>query len=117
MASPPARFLQAFLGDTVEIRRYVSLDGLDGDLEAGRIDLALASMSHWQPLLAAERGKSLTLIGPGLTGGPFGPGVGVGIRQADDDLVALFDRAIGAAKADGTIARLAQQWFGYDVSS
>jgi octopine/nopaline transport system substrate-binding protein len=117
VASPPARFLQAFLGDTVEIRRYVSLDGLDGDLETGRIDLALASMSHWQPLLAAEGGKSLTLIGPGLTGGPFGPGVGVGIRQADDDLVALFDRAIGAAKADGTIARLAQQWFGYDVSS
>jgi octopine/nopaline transport system substrate-binding protein len=41
----------------------------------------------------------------------------VGLRQADGELVALFDQAIGAAKADGTIARLAQQWFGYDVSS
>jgi octopine/nopaline transport system substrate-binding protein len=117
VASPAARFLQAFMADTVEIRRYVSLESLDGDLEAGRIDLALASMSHWQPLLAPDSGKSLTLIGPGLTGGPFGPGVGVGIRQADVDLVALFNRAIGAAKADGTIARLAEQWFGYDVSS
>ena len=117
VASPAARFLQTFLADTVDIHRYVSLERLDGDLEAGRIDLALAPMSHWHPLLAATSGKSLTLIGPGLTGGPFGPGVGVGIRQADDDLVALFDRAIGAARTDGTIARLAQQWFGYDVSS
>jgi octopine/nopaline transport system substrate-binding protein len=117
VASPPERFLQAFMADTVEIRRYVTLESLDDDLEAGRVDLALASMNHWQPLLAAAGGASLTLIGPGLTGGPFGPGVGVGIRQANDDLVALFNRAIGAAKADGTIARLAQQWFGYDVSS
>jgi octopine/nopaline transport system substrate-binding protein len=117
VASPPARFLNDFMAETVEIRRYVSLEGLDGDLEAGRIDLALASMSHWQPLLASESGKDLALIGPALTGGPFGAGVGVGIRRADDDLVALFNSAIGAAKADGTIARLARQWFGYDASS
>ncbi len=117
VASPAAGFLHAFMGDTVEIQSYVSLESLDADLEAGRIDLALASLSHWQPLLGTESHESLTLIGPGLTGGPFGPGVGVGIRQANDDLVALFDRAIEAAKADGTIARLARQWFGYDVSS
>ena len=116
VASPPARFLQTFMADVVEMRRYTSLDGLDADLGAGRIDLALASMSHWEPLLA-DGGQHLAVIGPALTGGPFGAGVGVGLRQADGDLVALFDQAIGAAKADGTIARLAQQWFGYDVSS
>lgn len=117
VASPPERFLQTYLADTVEIRKYVSLESLDGDLEAGKVDLALAAMSHWQPLLTAGSRHRVTLIGPGLTGGPFGPGVGVGMRQADEDLAALFDRAIGAAKADGTITRLAQQWFGYDVSS
>jgi octopine/nopaline transport system substrate-binding protein len=117
VASPAAGFLKTFLADAVESRAYVALDSLDADLEAGRIDLALASMSHWQPLLAGERGRSLTLIGPRLTGGPFGAGVGVGIRQADADLAARFNAAIGAARADGTIARLAQQWFGYDLSS
>jgi octopine/nopaline transport system substrate-binding protein len=117
VASPPARFLQTFMADAVEIRRYASLEDLDGDLEAGRIDLALASMSHWRPLLAAESGKDLALIGPGLTGGPLGAGVGIGLRQSDGDLAALFDKAIAAASADGTIARLAEQWFGYDVSS
>jgi octopine/nopaline transport system substrate-binding protein len=116
VASPPASFLKGFMAGTVEIRRYASLDALDSDLKAGRVDLALASMSHWQPLLASEKGKSLALIGPRLTGGPFGPGVGVGVRKADADLAALFTSAIDAAKADGTIARLAEQWFGYDAS-
>ncbi len=117
VASPAARFLQTFMAAAVEIRKYASLEDLDGDLEAGRIDLALAPMSHWQPLLAAGAGKDLGVIGPGLTGGPFGAGVAVGLRQADDDLVELFNQAIGAASGDGSIARMAEQWFGYDVSS
>lgn len=116
VASPSASFLQAAMADTLEIRKYTTLEGLDLDLEAGRIDLALASMSHWRLLLATEAGKDFTLIGPSLTGGPFGPGVAVGLRNADEDLALQFNRAIAAAKADGAIARLAQQWFGYDAS-
>jgi octopine/nopaline transport system substrate-binding protein len=57
------------------------------------------------------------LIGPGFDGGPFGKGVGAGIRQEDTDLVTMFNEAIAGAKADGTINRLAQQWFGFDVVS
>ena len=57
------------------------------------------------------------MIGPGLTGGPFGEGVGVGVRQDDDDLVAMINKAIAEAKADGTIAKLSEQWFGFDASS
>ncbi len=116
VASPAARFLQSFMADTVEIRKYATLEGLDLDLEARRIDLGLASMSHWQTLLATQGGKDFTLIGPDLTGGPFGSGVGIGLRQSDGDLALLFNRAIAAAKADGTIARLARQWLGYDAS-
>jgi octopine/nopaline transport system substrate-binding protein len=116
VASPAARFLQTFMADTVESREYTTLEGLDLDLAAKRIDLALASMSHWRPLLATQGGKDFTLIGPDLTGGPFGPGVGIGLRPSDGDLAEPFNRAIAAARADGTIARLAQQWFGYDAS-
>ena len=116
VASPAARFLQTFMADTVEIQEYATLEGLDLDLEAKRVDLALASMSHWRMLLATQGGKDFTLIGPDLAGGPFGPGVGIGLRQSDGDLALPFNRAIAAAKADGTIARLAQQWFGYDAA-
>jgi ABC-type amino acid transport substrate-binding protein len=29
----------------------------------------------------------------------------------------MFNQAIVAAKEDGTLARLSQQWFGFDASS
>lgn len=116
VATTHANFLEQHLAEVVEIRKYATQENFDLDLRAGRIDLALASMSHWQPLMETEKGKDLALIGPGFTGGPFGEGVGIGIRQEDDDLVAMFNQAIAAAKADGTIADLAQQWFGFDAS-
>jgi octopine/nopaline transport system substrate-binding protein len=117
VATTHANFVEAYMADAVDIRKYDTQENLDLDLQAGRVDLALASLSYWQPLLGTDKGADFALIGPGLTGGPFGAGVGVGIRQEDSDLVELFNQAIAAAKADGTIARLSEQWFGFDASS
>jgi octopine/nopaline transport system substrate-binding protein len=117
VATTHANFLEQYLGDTVDSRSYDTQENLDLDLQAGRVDAALASASYWYPLMQTEKGADFALIGPGLDGGPFGKGVGAGIRQEDTDLVELFNQAIGEAKADGTINRLAQEWFGYDVAS
>jgi octopine/nopaline transport system substrate-binding protein len=117
VATTHANFLDQYLSDAVEIRAYDTQENLDLDLEAGRVDAALASASYWYPLMQTEKGADFTLIGPGLDGGPFGRGVGVGIRQEDTDLVEKFNKAIGEAKADGTINRLAQEWFGFDMAS
>lgn len=40
----------------------------------------------------------------------FGKGIAVGLRKADTVLKEMFDKAIQAAKADGTIDKLAQKW-------
>ena len=117
VATTHANFLEDHIGEAVEIRRYDTQENLDLDLQAGRIDAALASMSYWQPLLAGDKEVDFALIGPGMTGGPFGEGVGVGIRQGDDELVEMFNQAIAEAKADGTISELANEWFGFDASS
>jgi octopine/nopaline transport system substrate-binding protein len=117
VATTHANFLDQYLGDAVEIRNYDTQENLDLDLQAGRVDAALASVSYWYPLMQTEKGEDFALIGPGLDGGPFGEGVGAGIRQEDTDLVEMFNKAIAEAAADGTINRLAQQWFGYDVAS
>jgi len=117
VATTHANFLEQHLGDAVEIRKYDTQENLDLDLQAGRVDAALASMSYWAPLLETEKGAGFTVVGPAMTGGPFGAGVGVGIRQDDKELVDLFNQAIAAAKEDGTIARLSEQWFGFDASS
>ena len=116
VATTHLNFLNEYLAGDVEIRSYDTQENLDLDLDAGRVDAALAAMSYWKPLLESNKGKNMVVVGPGLTGGPFGAGVGVGIRQDDKDLVAKFDKAIAAAKADGTISKLAVQWFGFDAS-
>ena len=116
-ATTHENFLRQYLGDDVEIRSYDTQENLDLDLQAGRIDAALASMGYWVPLLESDAGQDLIMVGPSFAGGPFGAGVGVGIRQADTGLVDKFDEAITAALEDGTISALAEQWFGFDSAA
>jgi octopine/nopaline transport system substrate-binding protein len=116
VATTHENFLRQHLGDTVDIRTYDTQENLDLDLQAGRVDVALASMSYWKPLMASDKGKDFMAIGPGMNGGVFGNGVGAGIRQTDADLAAMFSKAIGEAAADGTLKKLAVQWFGFDVT-
>ena len=110
-------FLREYLGDNVKIRTYDTQENVDLDLQAGRMDAALASMSYWVPLLETDKGKGMKMVGPGMTGGPFGAGVGVGIRQKDQDLADMFTKAINEAIADGTVSKLATKWFGFDASA
>ncbi|MEQ9198792.1 MAG: transporter substrate-binding domain-containing protein, partial [Rhodospirillales bacterium] len=110
-------FLREIMGDNVDIRTYDTQENLDLDLQAGRVDAALASMSYWVPLLASDKGSDMKLVGPGMTGGPFGAGVGAGIRKEDQKLADMFTAAINAAIADGTLKPLAEKWFGFDASA
>jgi octopine/nopaline transport system substrate-binding protein len=110
-------FLREYLGKDVTIKTYDTQENLDLDLQAGRVDAALASASYWVPLLASDKGKDMVMVGPGMTGGPFGNGVGAGIRKEDKALNDMFTKAINASIADGTIKKLAVQWFGFDASA
>ncbi len=115
--TPHEDFLLEYLGDDVTIRTYDTQEYLGLDLLAGRVDTALASMSYWVPFFKSDKGKGMKMVGPGMTGGPFGHGVGVGIRQEDQDLADMFSKAINGAIADGTVSKLAIKWFGFDASS
>ena len=107
-------FLNEYMGDAVTVKTYDTQENLDLDLLANRIDAALAALSYWAPMLAGEKGKTITLVGPEMDGGPFGNGVGAGIRQDDQELADMFTKAINEARADGTISKLSTQWFGFD---
>ena len=111
-----AHFLKIHMADTVKVRTYDIQGNLDAALLAGQVDAALAEMSYWKPLLAKKKRKVLKIIGPGFTGGPFGAGIGVGVRHEDRELAEMFSAAINAAIKDGTLSRLAIQWFGFDLA-
>lgn len=108
---------EAFVGEDVEIRTYDKQDNLNLDLLAGRIDGGLADYSVWKAFLDADGGKVASLYGPRILGGVFGPGVGIGLRKNDSDLISLFNRAILSMKQDGTLESFSIKWFGIDMVS
>ena len=109
-------FVKQVLGDSVTMKSYDTQENLELDLSVGRIDAALSDQGSMEKFMESENGKDIVFIGPGLGGGPFGEGVGVGLRKRDTDLLKMFNRAIDAARADGTLAEHFTKWFGKDIS-
>ena len=111
-----ADFLATYLKGIVEVRTYKTTDETFLDLAAGRVDAVLSSAANAKAAMDAADGKDLVFTGPSVNGGLIGIGSGIGIRKSDADLKQLFDGAIQAATADGTISRLSVQWFKIDLT-
>jgi len=108
---------------SVKVRTYKTQDEVNLDLAAGRCDAALAAAVAFTDY-AEKSGKSVVLVGPTFSGGAFGNGVGVGIRQAGDGAIGKrdakllkdFNKAIDKARKQGIISELAIKHFGFDAS-
>ena len=109
-------FVKQVLGDSVTMKSYDTQQNMELDLAAGRIDAALCDQGSMEAFMATDGGQNVAFIGPGLGGGPFGGGVGVGLRKADTDLLEMMNKAIDEARADGTLAEHFSKWFGKDIS-
>lgn len=107
----------------INLQTYKTQDEVNLDLTAGRCDVALAAAVAFTDY-ATKSGTPVVLVGPTLSGGAFGNGVGVGIRQAGDDKVGKrdaqllkdFNKAIDKARKEGIIRELAIKHFGFDAS-
>lgn len=117
VATTHASFADAYLGDHVEIRIYDFQHTIDLELYQGRLDAVIGDYAYWQPLIQSEQGKEYKIVGPHMTGGPFGGGVGVATRKQDQDLADMFSRAIAEMIQDGSLKKLAVKWFNYDASA
>jgi octopine/nopaline transport system substrate-binding protein len=109
-------FADKYLKGTAEIREYKTTEAHDLDLAAGRIDAVLADATAIIGTLEKPEFKDYTMVGPSITGGMLGAGVGVGLRKGETDLKKAFDTAIEAATKDGTIKKLSEKWFKVDIS-
>ncbi len=120
-------FLESGDVGSVNVRTYKTQDEVNLDLTSGRCDVALAAAVAFTDY-AEKSGKQVVLVGPTFSGGAFGNGVGVGIRQAsqfgegsslgdrDAKLLKDFNEAIDQARKSGKISELAIKWFGFDAS-
>jgi octopine/nopaline transport system substrate-binding protein len=109
-------FADKYLKGTAEIREYKTTEQHDLDLAAGRLDAVLADATALIGTLEKPEFKDFVMVGPSITGGLLGRGVGVGLRKEDGDLKTMFDQAIDAAIKDGTVLKLSQKWFKIDAT-
>ncbi len=115
-------FLESGLVGKINVRTYKTQDEVNLDLEAGRIDVALAAAVAFVDYVK-KSGKPVVLTGPKFSGGVFGNGVGVGVRkpegskaEQDKFLREDLNKAIRKAKKKGKITELSIKWFGFDAS-
>jgi octopine/nopaline transport system substrate-binding protein len=110
-----AKFIYDKFGDIATVREFKTGAERDLDLESGRIDLAFDDAVYLKAAFE-KAGAKMGFTGPEIGGTIFGVGEGLGLRKEDTDLKAMFDKAIEAALADGTVATLSQKWFKTDVT-
>ena len=116
-------FLESGDVGSVNVRTYKTQDEVNLDLTSGRCDVALAAAVAFTDY-ADKSGEAVVLVGPTFSGGAFGNGVGVGIRQAGDSAIGKrdakilkdFNKAINKARKQGIISKLAIKHFGFDAS-
>jgi octopine/nopaline transport system substrate-binding protein len=110
------------VGD-IKIKVYKTQDEVNLDLASGRIDVSLgAAVAHID--YAEKSKKPVVLVGPTLSGGIFGNGVGIGFRKSsnselgkkDAKILKDFNKAINIARKKGIISKLAIKHFGFDAS-
>lgn len=111
-----AEFLQTYFKDVAEIRTYKTTEQHDLDLHAGRVDSVFAVSAYLRASQETPGGADMVFTGPQFAGGVLGIGTGVGLRKTDPELKAMFDEAIKASTADGTLKRLVLQWFKIDAT-
>lgn len=100
----------------VSVKQYKTPEARDLDLLAGRVDAVIGAKDSLLGTAAKQGNEGLVLAGPCFQGGVAGKGAAVGLRKDDTQLKAMFDKAIGEARADGTIKRLSEQTFHMDVT-
>jgi octopine/nopaline transport system substrate-binding protein len=110
------KWLDDNFGSIATIREYKTVAERDADLVAGRVDATVDDETALGASLETKGKEDMVLSGPHMAGPAWGPGIGLGLRKADTDLKAAFDKAIQAAIDDGTVKKLSEKWFKLDVT-
>ena len=113
-----AAYVQSAYPDA-DIRLYPTQDEVNLDLASGRLDLQVGDIF---PLLGwvndTEDGACCELIGEPITDPKFvGEGVGIAVRQEDNELREKLNAALAEIREDGTYKAINDKYFPIDVYS
>lgn len=109
-----ANYVEKHFGGA-QIKTYSTFDEHNQDLVAGRVDAVVADSLAFQGFLKGDSGSAFEAKGELNDVAVFGPGVGVGVRKEDAELVAKFNAAIKKIREDGTYEAIAKKYFDFNV--
>lgn len=99
-----------------ELRQYATTEEIYLDLTAGRLDGVVADSIPAGEWLKTDDAEGYGFVSSTLHDAEcFGEGVGIAIRQEDDDLRMAFNEAIAAIRADGTYQQINDKYFDFDI--
>jgi len=111
-----ADFIAATYPDA-EIKLYPTQDEANLDMVNGRLDMQVGDMLPMLDWVSKnDDGKCCELIGTPITDPKFvGEGVGIAVRQDDNDLREKLNKALADIRADGTYKAINDKYFTIDV--
>lgn len=87
---------------------FATADETIAAVQNGEVDAVFADYDFLLPVVEAS-GGALMFVGEEVA---LGGGVGMGLRESDNELRDKFNAAIDSMKADGTLNALLAKWFG-----
>jgi octopine/nopaline transport system substrate-binding protein len=114
-----ARFIAKNI-PTANIKSYDSLNQLESDLEAKRIDAAFDDAASWTDFLPTPAGADFARVNvkvvPSDDMTTLSPGMAVGLRLTDTALKQKIDDALCAIIKSGDMKAMSGKWFHDDYS-
>ena len=115
-ATTHANFAREALADTgVEIKTYEEQEQANRDLLAGRVDLILADQIAMGEFVERDSAQGLEIKATAPRHPAFGEGIGIGVREDDDELRRKLNEAIATVLENGSCTELSQKYFGQDI--
>jgi polar amino acid transport system substrate-binding protein len=106
-----------FKDSAAEIKVYQTQDEANQDLAAGRIDATQADSIALDAFLETEQGKACCEMKGTVAPDDevLGPGVGVGMRKGETELMAKINAAIEGIRANGKYDEISKKYFDFDI--
>lgn len=105
----------------LNVKNYDTLDQMQIDLDAGRLDATFADLTSQSKFLHKVGDKDFALSKLVIKGSSapdvLGYGIGVGINKNNTELKEKVDAALCKLINDGTIKTSSEKWFDIDISN
>ena len=109
-------YVEAYFESTADsVKTYQDFNEHNQDLLAGRVDAIVADSLAMSDFLDSPEGQAFEVKANLSDDAIFGPGVGVGIRKEDTELVERFNAAIQQIRDDGTFDEISAKYFDFDI--